>query len=406
MTGKGIRFLRGYVHIRLVSREPERFLNLCAHAGIELWELKHGGRYYECCILVRDFFRLQPFCRKTGSRVLVLKKCGLPFFLRRSAKRKAYVFGVFLAGVLLYTLSCFVWNIHIEGNHANTTQEILGYLKSRNVAHGTLKASVDCPALAAELRREFPDMIWVSAKLKGTRLILEIKENEDSYQTPEESGSDKEAPSDLAAEKDGIVRSVVTRRGTPAALPGSEVKKGDVIVSGMLEITDDSGEVASRRYVAADADILLETEEAYADSFPLARRVRVYEEKRAWYPVVRVFGWQLHLGFFSDEESPQDRCLTLHPVRLTENFVLPLALGRMEQRLYHTETQTYSKEEAVSLAKSRLEKYCRELSAQGIEVERQDVAIEVTEAECTAAGTLTLLEPAYSAQPCRTAEEE
>lgn len=405
MTGKGIRFLRGYVQIRLISREPERFLNLCAHAGVELWDLLYGEYAYEFCLSVPDFFRLQPFCRKTGSRVHILKKYGMPFFLHRNRKRKAFFLGIFLAGAILYLLSCFIWNIHIEGNHANTSREILDHLESLGVVHGTSKASIDCPELAAELRREFPDMIWVSARIEGTRLILNIKENEDSYEQNPEEADTANTPTDLIASEDGIVESIVTRRGTPAVLPGSEVKKGDVLVSGMLEITDDSGAVVSRRYVAADADIRLVTQEVYNDSFQLKHQVRVYQEEKSWYPVVRIFDWQFSLGFFKDNDSPQDCCLTLQPVHLTENFVLPLAIGKMEQKIYSTKTQTYSEKEAKILAEKRLETYCQKLPKENIEILGQDVTISVSETSCTAQGTLTLLKEAVSSQPCQFIEE-
>lgn len=405
MTGKGVRFLKGYVQIRLISREPERFLNLCAHAGVELWDLLYKGHAYEFCLSVPDFFRLQPFCRKTGSRVLILKKNGMPFFLHRNRKRKAFFLGIFLAGAILFLLSCFIWNIHIEGNHANTTREILDHLETLGIAHGTVKTSIDCPELAAELRREFPDMIWVSARIEGTRLILNIKENEESYEPNSEKEHVDDTPADLIASEDGIVQSIVTRRGTPAALPGSEVKKGDVLVSGMLEITGDSGEVISRRYVAADADIRLVTQEAYEDHFPLKHQVRVYQKKNSWYPVIRIFDWQFQLGFFTDRDSPQDRCLTLQPVHLTENFVLPLSLGKMVQKIYSTKTRTYSDKEAEALAQKRLEAYCAELSKKKIKVLSQDVKISVNETSCTSKGTLTLLKEAVNSRPCQPPKE-
>ena len=30
---------KGYLHIRLMSKEPERFLNLCANHNIPIWDL-------------------------------------------------------------------------------------------------------------------------------------------------------------------------------------------------------------------------------------------------------------------------------------------------------------------------------------------------------------------------------
>lgn len=82
------------------------------------------------------------------------------------------------------------------------------------------------------LREEFSNITWVSAKIEGTQLILEIKENVDGYVTEETP----EGPFSLAASKDGIVSSIITRSGTPMVLPGTPCKKGDVLVSGEIAV--------------------------------------------------------------------------------------------------------------------------------------------------------------------------
>ena len=91
-----IRFLKGYVRIRLMSRDPERFLNLCARNRILLWQLVNRNGSYEMYLSTADFFRLHALCRKSGSRVKVLRKYGLPFFFYRNRKRKAFFAGIFL----------------------------------------------------------------------------------------------------------------------------------------------------------------------------------------------------------------------------------------------------------------------------------------------------------------------
>ena len=85
-----IRYLKGYVHIRLVSRDPERFLNLCAHNQILLWGLISRNGFYEMYLSTADFFRLHTLCRKSSSKIRILGKYGLPFFLHRNRKRKAF----------------------------------------------------------------------------------------------------------------------------------------------------------------------------------------------------------------------------------------------------------------------------------------------------------------------------
>ncbi len=52
--------------------------------------------------------------------------------------------------------------------------------ESQQIRPGTGKGSIDCKELAARLRMEFSDFTWVSVKLKGTRLFIDVTENTDS----------------------------------------------------------------------------------------------------------------------------------------------------------------------------------------------------------------------------------
>ena len=170
-------YCKGYVRIRLQSGGPERFLNMCAHHNIPIWDLQNRGGFYEMNVSISGFYQMKPICRKTGSRVKIIKKYGLPFFFYRNKKRKAFFIGILAGFCLLMVLSQHIWNIHVEGNRHNSTQTILNYLDEIQIHHGILKKNVDCSYIAEQMRKEFPDITWVSAKISGTRLILEVKEN-------------------------------------------------------------------------------------------------------------------------------------------------------------------------------------------------------------------------------------
>lgn len=38
------------------------------------------------------------------------------------------------------------------------------------------KEGLSCSEIAAEIRKKYPDITWVSAKLEGTRLLLTVRE--------------------------------------------------------------------------------------------------------------------------------------------------------------------------------------------------------------------------------------
>ena len=76
------------------------------------------------------------------------------------------------------------------------------------------------------------------------------------------------APSHMVATKDVVIKEIITRTGTPMVKPGDVVKKGDIMVSGILEVKDDFDGILERKPVIASADIVASSYYDYYDSFP------------------------------------------------------------------------------------------------------------------------------------------
>ncbi|MDD7739086.1 MAG: sporulation protein YqfD [Lachnospiraceae bacterium] len=389
---------KGYVRIRLIGSQPERFLNLCAYHRIGIWDLRLRDGYYEMNMSVGDVSRLLPLCRKSGSRIKILEKHGMPFLLHRSAKRKAFLLGIFLCCFLFLFLSSFIWNIHVEGNYANSTESILNSLEEIDIVHGIRKSKVNCQNIAAYLREQFPNVTWVSAKIEGTRLILEMKENIDNY----ESESAQEEPVSLVAAKDGKVLSIVTRAGTPKVLAGEECVKGDVLVDGEIPLTNDNMEVYDYRYVHADADIYLETQWYYYDQFSLRYQVRTDSETGRKDPYIQIGNYRIRFHIPEDTAGQEffDELCFEKQLYLTENFALPFYYGYIQKLPYTMEEEIYTEQEACDLSDAHFQKFSENLSEKGLQISENHVKIEFTDTECITKGTLRVIERAVEEKPC------
>lgn len=391
-----IRFLKGYVQIRLISREPERFLNLCARGGILMWQVTSRDGCYEMYLSTKDFFRLYPFCHKSGSKIKIIGKYGFTFYIYRNRKRKIFFAGGVLFLGIIFLLSMFVWNIRVTGNYANSTGTILEFLKTKGITHGILKFKIECTDIVSMLRKEFPNITWVSARLEGTQLILEIKENVDGYVMEEIA----EEPSDLRATKDGTVAAIITRAGTPLVLPGATCKKGDILVSGEIAVRNDSQEVTGYRYVPADADILLETIWYYFDEFSLTYEERSYQKESGTYPLLQFGKFRLECFWPFGKYGTADEETHLTQLRLTENFLLPVSVGYRKILPYTTEEKRYTREEASEISQSHLKQYREKLEQENISIQEISVTTEITDGICRTKGTVKVLENAVERQPC------
>lgn len=377
----------GYVRIKVYTQNPERFLNLCAYHKIVVWNLVNKNDIYEMNLSIKDFFRLKNICKKTSTRVLITGKYGLPFFFYRNKKRKAFFIGIFLSFLIMFFLSGYIWNIHVEGNIHNSTQSILNYLEKIDVHHGISKKELDCAFIAEKLRGEFPDITWVSAKITGSRLLLEIKENDNIYtEKIHEKGA-----YDLVADKTGKIVSMVTRKGTPVKKTGETCKKGEVLVSGRLEILNDSKEIEKYNYTDADADIYVEYPLEYYQQFSMNYQKPVYTGKQKK-------GYLLQIGdyFFDFKKKPSwenfDTTTNLKQVRLTENFKLPIFYGTTTDYEYEMQKAVYTKKEAKEKVQYQLKVLLKNLKEKGVQISENHVKIKIQNNVCTASGTLLVIE--------------
>ncbi|MCD8332715.1 MAG: sporulation protein YqfD, partial [Clostridiales bacterium] len=267
-----IKFFHGYLHVRIRGYSPERFLNLCSRMNIVLWGLLPTEDGYRFCISRKAFGMIEPALEKTGTQIEVERRVGLPFLARKYRNHVFFLAGLCLAGFLLCFLSLFIWKVEVEGNFSYSTQTILEFLDQNGAGYASAKSGIDCEALENMLRAEFEDIIWVSASIRGTRLYLVVQER---LAGSSDAGETQEAAAtDLIASNRGVVESITVRSGTPLVGVGDTVEAGDVLVTGALEIVDDSGETAAYHFVSSDADVAIRTALSYEDTFSAS-----YEKK-------------------------------------------------------------------------------------------------------------------------------
>ena len=392
--------LWGYVRVSLQGGQTERFLNLCKSSGIRIRQLtrtKEGN--LEAVFSVKDFFKLRPLLRKTKVHIHILEKHGLPFFFWRNKKRKAFFLGFVFAVGVLFLLSGRIWNIHIEGNVANSTPEILTFLQEKGITHGIAKNSIDCSQIAAMIRKEYPQITWVSARMEGTRLLLTIQEGT----KPQELLDQEEEPCNITADQEGTIVKMITRRGTPLFKTGDTCRKGDVLVLGRLDYRNDSQEVYRYEYVHGDADIYVQHELSYYHELPLTYEETVMTGKKRRGFFFKAGPWYLQFG--KKQEDGWIRLTEEKQIYLTETFALPFRFGWITDQAFQIEKKTYTKEEARKKAAEILYLYEEKLIEKGVQISENNVKIEIDHMTCISRGTLLVVEKTGIETPVQIQEQ-
>ncbi len=225
-----LHFLRGYLVINVSGHFPERFLNVCARRGILLWNVfSPSSSSLRCCISRRAFLGLAPIARKTGVRVKILKKCGLPAILARHKKRKWFAFSAAICLLCIIIFNQFVFSIEIEGENRLREKDIKEALTRCGLKPGAFRPHIDENQIKRDMMLLMPDLAWIWADMSGSRVIVTVKEK-----VPAPELFDKDSYHNLVAAKDGVIDSMIVRYGTPLVASGDTVKAGDILVSGLL----------------------------------------------------------------------------------------------------------------------------------------------------------------------------
>lgn len=223
-------YIRGYVIIIVEGNFLEKFINICIHRQIFLWDIKkQKNNKIILKISIRGFLLLRPIAKKTGCRIRIRNKRGMPFLINRYKGRKTFLFGGVIAIILIYILTSFVWVVEVSGNKKIETQAIVDRLAYYGAKPGILKYGINTKVVSNEMMLDMKELAWISITVKGTKIKVKLTER---INIPEIVP--KDIPCNIVANRDGVIKSVITKAGQVKVKSGEMVSKGDVLISGTI----------------------------------------------------------------------------------------------------------------------------------------------------------------------------
>ncbi len=246
-------------------------------------------------------------------------------------------------------------------------------MKENQVTVGMKKRDLDIEELEKEIRRQFSQITWASARLSGTKLLIDIKENDAIIISPEKKETQG---TDLVAEYGGRVVSMIVRSGVPKVAIGDEVEAGCVLVEGKVPIYNEDATVREYYYVDADADIIIEHSMEFNDSLPFdyVRKEYTGREKTRYFLRFGGKEWKM------PEDSPflvYDSLIRESRPLLFEKLSIPIYTGSYTYREYVNVEHRYTDEEAKVLLNEKIMTFIANLQEKGVQIIEKDVKIGV-----------------------------
>ena len=350
MTLSLYRILTGYVRFRMEGSGAERFLNAAAKFGAGIWDIKKKEHELYAAVPAGQYPFLRSCAKKTGVRLRITEKHGLPFQLHKLRRRKGVIFGAAAFVVVFYVLSLFVWSIGISGNTTLPADRILSAAEKCGLSAGVLKSEMDTKQIEQRMMLELPELSWVSLNTRGCSVVIELREKEKAPEI-----ANPEDYCNLTASASGQVLRISTFAGESQVKVGDAVVQGQLLISGVVE--DTQGNTTVKR---ASGIVVAQTERTLTAEIPLEQIVKEPTGEIIERSSLRIFGMLIPLTLSGTPEG--DYCeevsrtpWELNGVRLPISIDTEIWTGQKDRLV------TYTMEQARQKAEEELAKQQEEL---------------------------------------------
>jgi similar to stage IV sporulation protein len=310
-----LSLLRGFVTLHVTGPQVERFINVISEAGIVIWDVRPAEGGASLKLLLNDFYVLRPILKKTGCRMHVTGRKGLPFLSARLWKRKFFGIGLLVFGMMLFMLSTMVWSIRVEGNERIASEDILIAARQEGVYPFQWIWRLDEPdKLSKGLVAHLPGISWIGLQRTGTSITIQVVEAKQPEIKPLLSQRH------LISRTDAVVTEIYAEQGRPVVGRNSRVKKGDILISGVL------GDEENAQYVVAKGEVKGLVWHEYNIEVPLKTTNSSYTGERKDRTYLVLGKWAIQLWGYGKSSFENSRTLTEHDPLSWRSIELPLGL--------------------------------------------------------------------------------
>lgn len=338
----------GYREVRIDPKDSDDFANILLKSGISA-TVCNG----KIDIPLSKYKRFSKFAG--GKEYTVSEPRGAASFLLSLKSRTALLASMLLSAIVIFFMSNIVWDIRIEGSGDVYDEYVLDALSECGLDVGRLFSRLDLSRIENECLLLCEDISWININRRGTVAYVKLIKKNSSPITVENS-----LYSNIVASCDGIIEQIDVISGKALVKVGDVVRKGDILISGILGTDDNIEFCHARGTVKASVNATLTT---FA---PIEEQKEVYTEEKLLYKAIKIFNFKINIfKNYGNSEGEYDIienekvCVLPSGVRLPIKIYTESAQFK-EQRLYR-----YSESELCECASYMLSRQLEELIGDG-----------------------------------------
>ena len=314
MIERLLRRTAGEVRVRVTGASLPRFLNACTQGGVRLRRMERvSWDRMDATLSLGDFRKLRSCMGRTGCRVHILERRGVPFGLAHLLPRTAL-------------------------------------LAELGVDIGTPLRSIDTPSIRRQMMVWDPDITFFALNLRGNSLTVTAHAGAAAPEVADEA-----RPMRIVASHGGVVRQVRALRGEALVRAGDAVETGDVLIDSLVPPTRENG---LPHTVRAEGTVEAYTVRRARSVRPLRKAKKSYYRKTCRLMSISIGKMTKKLYFGTGIAGGTcDKMIEAKTWRLSESVRLPVTVFVQTYRYYDAEPET------VTAAQERTEMVRRALGA-------------------------------------------
>lgn len=293
------KYRRGTITVEVQSMYIEKIINLLWKNNINVINLKRKNITTICFDAnLKDYDSICKIIKKTDSKMKIVGRKGVSFFIIKNKRRKALLGGIIIFIGVIYYLSTFIWSVDITTENNVTPYEIRSQLKRIGVNPGTRKSKINVYEIEERILQENSSIMWARARIEGSKLVVTVAER----QEPPNIIVDN-SPCNIVAKKDGEIIRLYSEAGTAVVKSGDVVKKGDLLVKG------EQGKEGATYQVHAKAEVIARTfyEEKTQVPVKYIERKRTGNTEKSIY--IEIFGKKIFIKKAKNKFKVYDKIL-------------------------------------------------------------------------------------------------
>ena len=272
------------------------------------------------------------------------KSTGAIAVLARYQNRWGLIFGVLLLMSMVYLSSLFVWRIDISGNENVSDKEIISSLENSGFCLGSFIPSVDYDNIHNKFLMNSNDISWISINIRGSIATVHIKERQ------KENTESKATYSNVVASRDAQIATIQLYNGKKVISIGDVVKKGELLISGVVDST-----ALGVRYTNARGVVKGYVNKPIFIKIPLKSVKKEYTGKEFDEKSIKLFSKTINFSLkYRNYIGLCDKIETSQRLLLFGKIELPIEITTTRYLEYEAKDRIYSYREAVDAAFSCL----------------------------------------------------